>query len=145
MTYATPTRSALSAPSSSKCLPKRAVSFAKACKYHFPCQVNMTDEILQSTDNRRRYQRRGSKTPAMLQLSKTDLAHIQDFQPSLPDKQIDCASTTTAAHRRMSLMTALRQNLEGSCILEPVMAKTIRRMSMDQTGVIHLSCTRSWA
>lgn len=130
MTAVTPIRSALSATSSSKCVPKRAVSFAKVCNYRRPGNLKMTcpsDEVLQSTDHRRRYQRRGSKAPSMLLLSVNDLANIQEVQPC-PEK---ATCTTTSDKRRMSLMTALKQNLERSCILEPVAAKTMRRLSMD--------------
>lgn len=52
---------------------KRSVSFAKVDQYH-----SDDDAILQCRDKRRRYQRRGSKTPAMLLLSKTDLSRIQE-------------------------------------------------------------------
>jgi hypothetical protein len=180
MTANTTIRSALSSHSSSsagsKCLPKRAVSFAQACKYDAPKPFRRcpTDESVQSTDSRRRYQRRGSKTPAMLLLSRRDLASIQQRRPSIncdyclsaaaaavnsprtvyqrrmsgtsssvatsTDAVVVCSPArclvaenteyATARQRRMSLMTALKQNLECSLILEtPTVVKTIRRMS----------------
>jgi hypothetical protein len=185
MTAITTIRSALSSESSSsassKCIPKRAVSFAKACKYDAPKPFRRcpTDESVQSTDSRRRYQRRGSKTPAMLLLSRTDLASIQErrssikcdyclgaaaaavvnsprtvYQSRMSGTASSAATTTTtttttavvvcspghclvaenttAQQRRMSLMTALKQNLERSLILEtPTVVKTIRRMSIN--------------
>jgi hypothetical protein len=183
MTAIATIRSALSSDSSSssassKCIPKRAVSFAKACKYDAPKPFRRcpTDESVQSTDSRRRYQRRGSKTPAMLLLSRTDLASIQERQrPSIKcdyclsaaaaavvnsprtayQRRMSGTATTTtgvaicspgrclvaennteyataARQRRMSLMTALKQNLERSLILEtPTVVKTIRRMSLN--------------
>jgi len=126
MTTATPIRSALAAKPSTKCAPKRAVSFAKTWKYEPPSRrTENSDVTLQPESKQRKYQRRGSKTPAMLFLSKEDLARIAEKAMGPENQQ--CGSIQ--AVRRVSLMTALKQNLERSCNLEPT--KTLRRMSMD--------------
>lgn len=143
MKATTSIKSALSAPTPGKSLPKRAVSFAKACKYRPPSRAKMpctSDDVLQSTDSRRRYHRRGSKTPAMLVLSRADIATIESATPTE-----QAVASTVAKERRLSLMTALKQNLERSCKLEPAVAKTIRRLSFDATGVMNSSCSRTLA
>lgn len=92
MTNAPTIRSAfLSAAPSSKCIPKRAVTFSK---FDAPGKSKRyaLDDAVQSTDNRRRYQRRGSKTPAMLLLSGADLSIIQGQLPSL---KCDCYNFVT--------------------------------------------------
>jgi hypothetical protein len=72
---------------------KRSVSFAKVNLYH--SVVTDNDDILQCRDKRRRYQRRGSKTPAMLLLSKTDLSRIQE--KFFPNDSTTNANTATNA------------------------------------------------
>lgn len=70
------TLSEIPTPSSaSKTVPKRAVSFA--CKFTSPSTRKLgCDAILQSTDKRRSYMRRGSKTPAMLVITRLDLERL---------------------------------------------------------------------
>ena len=118
---------------------KRTVSFSKVNIYHSHEPDN--DDALQSRDKRRRYQRRGSKTPAMLLLTKTDLSKIQSkFFPydattsentalnatcitrssSLDDYNY-CTSThfndtnSSIQQRRMSIISSLRESLELNC------------------------------
>jgi hypothetical protein len=104
-------------PSRKRLPVKRSVSFAKVNQYH--SDVSDNDAILQCRDKRRRYQRRGSKTPAMLLLSKTDLSKIQEkFFPNdsttyantaknatytvSSDDKYCCTSKNNTPQRRMS-------------------------------------------
>jgi hypothetical protein len=128
-------------PKSSKAIPKRAVSFSTTCKC-VPSYSAPSDALLQCKDKRRRYQRRGSRTPAMLRLSRSEFTRIQD-NFSTNGEQL--SRTVDDNKRRMSLISSLRQNLELNCILEPVMGKTLRRMSLDPSGAVQSSCTLSWA
>lgn len=116
------------AKSKKRCVPKRAVSFAKTCKHEPPSSRKAkrypTDAPLQPESKQRKYQRRGSKTPAMLLLSKADLETILGKAENQQQRTINPGSPV----RRLSLMTTLKQNLERSCNLEP--SKTLRRMSM---------------
>jgi len=127
-THPIPIRSSLAAKPPKKCAPKRAVSFAKACKFDPPSRKGDHSDAVLQPKSKRKYQRRGSKTPAMLFLSKKDLSLIQ--QQSAAESQQQNKLTTAAPTRRLSLMSALKQNLERSCHLEP--SKTIRRLSMDK-------------
>jgi hypothetical protein len=144
---------------------KKAVSFSKSYKYHSTCISTGTrdntqhgDANLQSMEQKRRYHRRGSKTPAMLLLSKEDIALIWEgnsaascFEPSSPGRRRESAvlvprrsrCSDPAAppehhhqqpQRRKSLISALRENFEKSCVLvsEPRVANTIRRLSFTQ-------------
>lgn len=133
-------QSAVVKPKSSKTIPKRAVSFSNTCKY-IPSSTCPSDALLQCKDKRRRYQRRGSRTPAMLRLSRSEFTRVQD-NSSANGEQLSIIDDTK---RRMSLISSLRQNLELNCILEPVMGKTLRRMSLDPSGAVQSSCTLSWA
>jgi hypothetical protein len=116
--------------SSAKVMPKKAVSFSKACKFSFPpeavCMQN--DSFLQCTDKRRKYMRRGSKSPAMLQNSSDQ---VESF-----DEEVSAEKTNTEfasnGGRRLSLMSALKINFEKSTITEPTVASKIRRLSIDQ-------------
>ncbi len=118
---------------------KRTVSFSKVNIYHTHV-TDSDDVLLQSRDKRRRYQRRGSKTPAMLLLSKTDLSKIQskyfpnDMAPSentatnatiTNSSSLDDYSYYPNTHfndtnssiqqRRMSIISSLRESLELNC------------------------------
>lgn len=110
--------------------PKRAVSFAKKSKHHrsskVSFQVNLTDAVLQSVENKRRYQRRGSKTPAMLKMTQQEFSLSQVAYDETPKRQIE--------RRRMSIMTALKHSFQQGCILDlkqPAVARKIRRMSLE--------------
>jgi hypothetical protein len=86
-----------------------------------------SDSCLQSTDKRRNYMRRGSKTPAMLKLSIEDL---ESFEEAV---SVEKASTHfVSKERRMSLMSVLKINFEKASIIEPIVNSQIRRMSMEQ-------------
>jgi hypothetical protein len=119
--------------SAEKGMPKKAVSFSKACKFSFPAKQVSTsmqnDSFLQSTDNRRRYQRRGSKSAAMLQFSTDKVESI--------DKEEFCVERTNIEFlpnqgRRLSLMSALKINFEKSAMIESNVASKIRRLSFDE-------------
>jgi hypothetical protein len=117
--------------STSKQLPNKAVAFSKACKHSFPAKAVCTmqnDSSLQSTDKRRRYMRRGSKCPTMLQFS------IDEVKSSEEEVSVEKTNTETISNkgRRLSLMSALKSNFEKSAIIDPYVASKIRRMSMDQ-------------
>jgi hypothetical protein len=133
-------QSSVTKPILNKKAPKRAVSFAKVCQYHTTTTTDGCDDVLQCRDKRRRYQRRGSKTPAMLRLSRSEIRRIQEnFSTNEHITHVD------ESKRRMSMISSLRQNLELNCLLEPVMGKTLRRMSLDPSGAVQSSCTLSWA
>lgn len=74
--------------------------------------------------------RRGSKSPSMLMMS------FEQKQKLLEDYNCETSvSESVVAHhkqRRMSLMSALRVNMERSMILEPKVAESFRNMSPDQ-------------
>lgn len=63
----------------SKRISKKSVTFA--CKFNLPAAQKIScDGALQSTDKRRHYMRRGSKTPTMLKLATLDSSLFnQDF------------------------------------------------------------------
>jgi len=87
------------------------------------------DSCLQCTDKRRKYMRRGSKAPSMLKVSAEDLESIAtEFAVDKTNDQFLSANKT----RRLSLMSALKINFENSAIIEPKVASTIRRMSIEQ-------------
>ena len=110
----------------SKESPKRAVSFCPSCKFDAPSKLHRsTDNELQSSDNRRRYMRRGSKSPSMLKiLSSSELEN--EIKGNSTD---DCG----LPQRRLSLVSSLRLQLEKSVCLEPRVARKIRRMSIDKS------------
>jgi len=73
--------------------------------------------------------RRGSKAPSMLKVSAEDLESIAtEFAVDKTNDQFLSANKT----RRLSLMSALKINFENSAIIEPKVASTIRRMSIEQ-------------
>jgi hypothetical protein len=114
-----------------KVMPKKAVSFSQACKYSFPPQAAcamQNDSFLQSTDKRRKYMRRGSKSPSMLQYS-SDLIESIDEEVSVVKANTEFPSNGA---RRMSLMSALQINFKNSSIKEPAVALKMRRMSIDR-------------
>jgi hypothetical protein len=119
--------------SAAKAMPNKAVSFSKACKFSFPAKQVSTsmqnDSFLQSTDNRRRYQRRGSKSPAMLQFSSDKVESIDKEEFSAEKANTEFLSNQG---RRLSLMEALKIKFEKSAIIEPNVASKIRRLSLDQ-------------
>jgi hypothetical protein len=117
--------------SSEKGITKRAVSFSKACKYSFPAQAGCSmhnDVFLQSTDKRRKYMRRGSKSPAMLQFASGQVESIEE-EASVEKTNTDYMSNPG---RRLSLMSALQMNFEKSANIDSYVASKIPRMSMDQ-------------
>jgi hypothetical protein len=74
------------------------------------------------------YQRRMSGTASSAATTTTTTTAVVVCSPG----HCLVAENTTAQQRRMSLMTALKQNLERSLILEtPTVVKTIRRMSIN--------------
>jgi hypothetical protein len=130
MTVIKATSASNSSKSITKRIPSKAVSFSKACKYSFSpkaiCKQN--DSFIQSTDKRRRYMRRGSKCPSMLQFSCDKIECIE--------KEISVEKTSSKfisnEGRRLSLMSTLKVNFEKSAIIDPKVASKIRRLSMDQ-------------
>ena len=119
-----------------KFAPKKAVSFAKACKYEPPSQTTgcyyQSDAPLQPAGNQRKYRRRGSKAPSMLALSKEDIEFIGEtiFIGGQSDQHEEQKGEQTLRARRLSIMTMLKQSMDRNCILEP--SGTLRRMSLDQ-------------
>ena len=106
---------------------KRAASSSKAVKFDVPTkskpQDATHDRALQSTEKRRRYMRRGSKTPSMLMKAYAKF----DFEPELLDTK-NAAEYGAEKQRRMSLMSALKLSLEQTAI-EPKLPVQINRMS----------------
>lgn len=89
---------------------KKTVSFAKFPPPHSTTTTtsceSTAEKRLQSLGSRRLYQRRGSKTPAMLRLTKSDMVSVR----ARSEKE-----GSSRQPRRLSLMSALRQKLEQSC------------------------------
>jgi hypothetical protein len=115
-----------------KDIPRKAVSFSKAFKYSFPpnkapASIMQSDSSLQSTDKRRNYMRRGSRTPAMLMLSNEDL---KSFEEAVSVEKM-ITHFISLKERRMSLMSGLEINFEKASIIEPHVASQTRRMSME--------------
>ena len=133
------------AKSVKKCAPKRAVSFAKVCKYEPPSNTtgcfSQSDAPLQPECNQRNYRRRGSKAPSMLVLSKNDYDFIEEnlFITGQSENHYHQEQQGVRAlrARRLSIMTMLKQNLDRSCSLEPT--GTLRRMSLDQKSNLGLA------
>jgi hypothetical protein len=132
MTVIKATSAPLLTHGTAKDTPKKAVSLSKACKYSFPPKAVSTmqcDSCLQSTDKRRNYMRRGSRSPSMLKLSIGDLESFEEV--------VSVEKTNThfipSKERRMSLlMSALKINFEKASIIEPNVTSQIRRMPMVQ-------------
>jgi len=73
------------------------------------------DSDLQSSDKQRRYMRRGSKTPGMLLILKSfDL----ESQASACEEML----TLSRQQRRLSLLSAIKMDLEKCSIIEAVRA-----------------------
>jgi hypothetical protein len=151
---------------SSKQSPKRPVSVCSSCKFDPPSQSakSLGDMGLQSTDRRRRYMRRGSKSPTMLKvlqslnLEKESDTSLQSSEKqrrymrrgsktsymlaTLPSLNLEKESTTdhdeadaymsTKQERRLSIISALRLNLEKSAIIDPITTSSIRYLSIEQ-------------
>ena len=131
-----------------KTVPKRAVSFSPNVKPEAPSRVSEKPKVnsdgdLQALNKRRRYMRRGSKSPAMLQASFVSMMpHLQrypliDPPPNSRDVMMqgtDKQGLTDRAQRRMSLMSALKLTLENTTITDnaPVPMKVERRLSTYQ-------------
>lgn len=109
------------------------------------------DSGLQSIDKRRRYMRRGSKSPSMFLLDAQQIKNLaaaekEDLVDRVPVPFFTAESIVTGTsptcssssygrshkERRMSLMTALKVNLERAAIVEPKVSQQIRRMSIEQ-------------
>ena len=141
--------SSLAAKATRTRAPKRAVSFVKNCKYEPSLRKHChSDAQLQSENKLRKCQRRGSKTPAMLLLSKEDLSIINDtadnagrFDIPLHQHQEQQAGVPRRPSRRLSIMSTLKQNLERSCNIGP--SGTLRRLSLERKHSIGLSALLS--
>jgi hypothetical protein len=117
-----------------KIVPKKAVTFA--CKFDAPCQDPLptaalmryvSDEGLQSANCRRKYMRRGSRSPNMLLLSFDQKQSLQNDE-CLPGEPAASSPSNSFKKRRLSLVTALRLQLESASILDLELASQ-RRMS----------------
>lgn len=119
---------------------KRAVSFCPNVKADAPYSKRpKCDGDLQAADKRRRYMRRGSKSPSMLRASFATMGPILQScaaskECSSPRDQIMAYSPIAngipyldhdkhrlhqnAAQRRMSLMSALKLSLEKTAIVD---------------------------
>jgi hypothetical protein len=131
MTVIKATSAPLLTHGTAKDTPNKSVSLSKACKFSFPPKAVSTmqsDLCLQSTDKRRKYMRRGSKTPSMLMPSIVDLEYVEE-EVSI-EKMV--ARFNASTERRMSLMSALEINFEKASIIDPNVASQIRRMGMEQ-------------
>jgi hypothetical protein len=117
---------------SSQQSPKRAVFFCSSCKFDPPSQSTKSsgDMGLQSTDRRRRYMRRGSKSPNML----ATLLTLNLEKESTTDHDEADAYRSTKQERRISITSALRLNLEKSAIIDPKTTSSIRYFSIEQKG-----------
>lgn len=105
----TATKPLSSSSSSAKVSPKRAVSFC-GLKYEAPKkQQAPSDKLLQCVDKRRRYMRRGSRSPSMLKFC----AKIDYLEEECNEK---IQQPMTPQQRRMSLMSALKLSLEQTAI-----------------------------
>jgi len=119
--------SPVSSMKNSKPTAKRAASCKKTVKFDVPIKKMPQhdashDGALQSTEKRRRYMRRGSKTPSMLMLASLKI----DFE----DENIVTTKTDYGSQkqRRLSLMSALKMSLEETAI-EPKFSAPINRVS----------------
>mmetsp|Transcript_215 Transcript_215/g.388 ORF Transcript_215/g.388 Transcript_215/m.388 type:complete len:149 (+) Transcript_215:91-537(+) len=130
-----------------KAVPKRAVSFSPNVKPEAPLRASEkpkvnTDGDLQALNKRRRYMRRGSKSPAMLQASFVSMMpHLQHYPVLDPTStsrdvimQVADKRLIDRAQRRMSLMSALKLTLENTTIADnaAVPKKAERRLSTYQ-------------
>jgi len=119
-TLATPLQSAMKQ--------KRAVSFRSSVKFDAPTKKASSpcDSGLQSIDKRRRYMRRGSKSPSMFKLSPDQIQKI-----ALPsyDEIVQKNYTPSKKERRLSLMSALKVHLERASIVDRQVTDNIRGMS----------------
>jgi hypothetical protein len=77
------------------------------------------DVELQSHNNRRKYARRGSKTPFMLMLNVKQLSPVSDRDISMSD-------STPSRKRRMSVVSSLILQFEDSICIETKCAKRDR-------------------
>jgi hypothetical protein len=77
------------------------------------------DMKLQSQNNRRKYARRGSKTPFMLMMHVKQLSPVSDLDISMTD-------STSSRKRRMSLVSSLILQFEDSICIETKCAKRDR-------------------
>jgi hypothetical protein len=169
MTATTFHSSAVKKVSSKKILAKKTISLATSSYLkctapnnaltllqHAHIKVSSDDTGLQSADCRRRYMRRGSKTPAMLMLSaayfdlSTQPLHLEEQQEVNRDEHIsgndavheaNYPITTVSApltpkqpaYRRLSIMTALKQTLEQASLIEHSPSPETRSMPFERT------------
>lgn len=108
---------------------KRVVSFGKSVKFEAPNKPESSgsaDASLQSIDKRRRYMRRGSKCPSMLLMSHDQIQKLES------ECEVEKVTFASNKERRLSLMSALRINLERAAIVDPNVASQIRSMSPDE-------------
>lgn len=124
-----------------KAVPKRAVSFSPNAKQAPSRSSNNLkvngDGDLQAVNQRRRYLRRGSKSPSMLRASFASMTpHLQDPSSFKDDLIVQGTERRLMerAQRRMSLMSALKLSLENTTIVDnaPVPVKAERRLSTYQ-------------
>jgi hypothetical protein len=111
--YAQKPESSQQQPSKKQCATKRTVSFAKVAPAASPsaqAASAFAEKRLQSLESKRLYKRRGSKTPSMLRLTKTDMVSVR------ARCEKECVSSQP---RRLSLMSALRHKLEQSSLVLP--------------------------
>lgn len=108
---------------SSKSDAKRAVSFSKSCKFDIPSK--QAESGLQSSDTRRRYMRRGSKSPSMFKLQKLNISELEK-------EWLSSCKEEEEQPRRLSLMSALKLNLEKASIIDTKVVQKVRRMSLEQ-------------
>ena len=137
MTLATPAKSSSFSHREGvprKTVPKKAVTFA--CKFDAPGQDQLpatalmryvSDEGLQSVNCRRKYMRRGSRSPNMLLLSFDQKQSLQNDE-CLPNEPAVSSPSGSCKKRRLSLVTALRLQLESASILDLELASQ-RRLS----------------
>jgi hypothetical protein len=116
-------------PESQKCnkaLPtKRTVSFVKFAPPAAPSDQAASafaEKRLQSLESKRLYKRRGSKTPSMLRLTKTDMVSVRGRSEK------ECLS---GQPRRLSLMSALRHKLEQSSLVLPHHERKLGAYALD--------------
>jgi hypothetical protein len=99
--------------SSKKNLKRRSSdSFGSFVKFETPsiCAKPLNDSSLQSTDKKRRYMRRGSKSPSMLTLSFKLECLDSDFSETKENIAL------SPQRRRLSLMSALKLSFEQTMI-----------------------------
>ena len=84
---------------------RSSVSFGGSVKFESPLK-QQADKLLQATDKKRRYMRRGSKSPNMLSLSiKVDFIEMDS-------SDLVRQTMSPTKRRRLSLMSALKLSLE---------------------------------